>query len=82
MTAVLESVSGQQHKPAALYARETPSTHFTGGWVGLGAVYTGAENLVTTGIRSPDRPARSSVVKPTEISGPYTHIYFTLVITC
>jgi hypothetical protein len=28
------------------------------GWV-LGPVWTGAENLAPTGIRSPDRPARS-----------------------
>jgi len=27
-------VSGQQHAPAALYPREIPGTHFTGGWVG------------------------------------------------
>jgi hypothetical protein len=27
-------VSGQQHAPAALYPRERPGTHFTGGWVG------------------------------------------------
>jgi hypothetical protein len=26
-------VSGQQHTPAALYPRERPGTHFTGGWV-------------------------------------------------
>ena len=26
-------VSGQQHAPAALYPRERPGTHFTGGWV-------------------------------------------------
>ena len=25
---------GQQHAPAALYPRESPGTHFTGGWVG------------------------------------------------
>jgi len=30
-------VSGQQHAPAALYPRERPGTHFTGGWVGLRA---------------------------------------------
>ena len=30
-----------------------------GGWV-PGSVWTGAENFVLTGIRSPDRPARSS----------------------
>ena len=27
-------VCGQQHAPAALYPRERPGTHFTGGWVG------------------------------------------------
>jgi len=27
-------VSGQQHAPAALYSRERPNTHFTGGWLG------------------------------------------------
>jgi len=30
-----------------------------------------AENLVPTGIRSPDRPARSSVAIPTELPGPH-----------
>jgi hypothetical protein len=63
----------------------TPRPHFTpgknpvpilqeAGWA-PGPVWTGAENLVTTGIRSPDRPARSSVAIPTELSGPYTCIY-------
>ena len=28
---------GQRHAPAALYLRERPGTHFTGGWVGLRA---------------------------------------------
>ena len=28
-------VSGQQQAPAALYPRERPGNHFTGGWVGL-----------------------------------------------
>jgi hypothetical protein len=27
-------VSGQLHAPAALYPREGPGTHYTGGWVG------------------------------------------------
>ena len=35
-----------------------------------GPVWTGAENLALTGIRSPDRPARSSVAIPTEVLGP------------
>jgi hypothetical protein len=30
-------------------------------------VWTGAENLATTGIQPPDRPARSSVAVPTEL---------------
>ena len=34
MTSALKGVSGQQHAPAALYHRERPGTHFTGGWVG------------------------------------------------
>jgi len=33
-----------------------------------------AENLVRTGIRSPDRPARSSVAIPTELPGLLTKI--------
>ena len=34
MTVALEGVSGQQQAPAALYPRERPGAHFTGGWVG------------------------------------------------
>ena len=30
----LEGVRGQRHAPAALYPRERPGTHCTGGWVG------------------------------------------------
>ena len=30
-------VRGQRHTPAALYPRERPGTHCTGGWVGLRA---------------------------------------------
>jgi hypothetical protein len=36
-------------------------------------VETGAENLANTGIRSPDRPAHSSVAIPTELSR-HTHL--------
>jgi len=52
MTAALEGVSGQQHAPAALYPREKPVTHFTGGWVVPQGRSGRAENLVPTGIRS------------------------------
>jgi len=34
MTMALEGVKGQRHAPAALYPRERPGTHYTGGWVG------------------------------------------------
>jgi len=34
MTMALEGVRGQRHALAALYPRERPGTHCTGGWVG------------------------------------------------
>jgi len=59
MTAALEGVSGQQHAPAALYPRERPGTHFTGGWVGprAGLERCGKSRPQRDSI--PDRPARS-----------------------
>jgi hypothetical protein len=51
-------VGGQHHAPAAL-PRERPGTHCTGGWVGPRAVWMCAKNLAPTGIRFPDRSARS-----------------------
>ena len=51
---------GQRHAPAALYPRERPGTHCTGGWVGLMAgLDRCGKSRPPTGIRSPDRPARS-----------------------
>ena len=63
---------GQRHAPAALYPRERAGTHCTGGWVGPGLMWTGAENLVTTEIRSPDRPARSKSLYRLSYRGPQT----------
>ena len=34
MTMALEGVRGQRHALAAIYTRERPGTHCTGGWVG------------------------------------------------
>ena len=51
MTAALAGVSGQQHAPAALYPQERAGTHFTGGWVGPGPVWTGGKS----------RPRRDSI---------------------
>ena len=40
-----------------------------------GPVWTGEKNLAPTGIRSPDRPARSSVAIPTELRRTTEHFY-------
>ena len=45
------------------------------GWA-PGSVWTGAEKLVATGIRSPYPPARSSVAIPTELSRSMSATYF------
>jgi len=49
---------GQRHAPAALCPGKDPVliVH-EAGWA-PGPIWTGAENLAPTGIRSPDRPAR------------------------
>jgi hypothetical protein len=48
-------MSGQRHAPAALYPGKDPVPIVQeAGWA-PGPVWTGAENLVPTGIRSPDR---------------------------
>jgi hypothetical protein len=61
---------GQRHAPAAIYPRENPVPIVQeAGWA-PGPVWTGAENLAPTGIRSPDCPARSSVAIPTELPSP------------
>ena len=59
MTTALEGVRGQRHAPAALYPREKPGTHCTGGGWAPDSVWTGAENLTHNGIRTPDRPVSS-----------------------
>ena len=49
---------GKRHAPADFYHRERPGSHCTGGWVGPKAGLDGGKSR-PTGIRSPDRPARS-----------------------
>jgi hypothetical protein len=61
-----------------LYPREIPGTHCTGGWLGPRAGLDVCENLVHTGIRSPDRPARSESLYRLSYPGPpskYNYIY-------
>jgi hypothetical protein len=48
---------GQRHVSSAL--GNIPGTHYIRDWVDLGAVWTGAENLALTGVRTPDCPALS-----------------------
>jgi hypothetical protein len=51
---------GQRHASAALYPRERPGTHCTGGWVGPRAgLNRCGKSPPPTGIRYPDRSARS-----------------------
>jgi hypothetical protein len=58
MTSALEGVRGQRHAQAAIYPRKDPVPIVQeAGW-SPGPVWTGAENLAFTGIRSPDRQAR------------------------
>ena len=55
-------VSGQQHAAAALYSRERPGTHFTGGWVGpQGPVWTGGKSRPQRD-SIPERPALSQLL--------------------
>ena len=54
-TSALDGVGGQRHAPATLPPGKRPGTHEKGGWMGLGAGLTGAENLAPTGIPSPDQ---------------------------
>ena len=55
-------MSSQQHAPAALYAREKPGTHFTGGWVGFRAGLEGRKKPRPHRDSIPNRPARSQSV--------------------
>jgi hypothetical protein len=59
MTSALDGVGGQGHDPAAFTPGKDPVPNVQeAGWA-PGPVWKGAENLALTGIRSPDRPARS-----------------------
>jgi hypothetical protein len=60
MTAALEGVSGQQYAPGRTLPPGKTRYPFYRRLVGPpGTIWTGAENVASIGIRSPDRPARS-----------------------
>jgi hypothetical protein len=74
-------VGGQRHAPAAL-PRERHKVPIVqdAGWA-PGPVWTGAENLAPTGIRTPDRPALSESLHRLCYPGPplyYTILYYTI----
>ena len=52
-------VGGQRHGPAAFTPGKDPVPILQEGWWAPGPVWTGAENLAPTAIRSPDVAARS-----------------------
>ena len=68
-------VGVQRHAPAALPPRKDPMPiEEEAGWA-PGPVWTGAENLAPTGIRSPDRPARSETLYRLRQRETYTKFY-------
>ena len=52
-------VGAQRHAPAAFTPGKDPVPIVQEAWWAPGSVWTGVENLASTGIRSPDRPSRS-----------------------
>ena len=71
MTSALDGVGGQLHGPAAFTPWKDPvPIAQEAGWV-PGSVWTGAENLASTGIRSPDRPARNESLYGLRSPGPF-----------
>jgi hypothetical protein len=62
LTSALDGVGSQRHATGRFTLGKDPVTiPQKAGWA-LGPVWTDAENLAPTRIRSPDRPARSTVV--------------------
>jgi hypothetical protein len=62
LTSGLDGGGWLTHRSGRFTPRKKPGTHLTGDWVGPGPVWTHAEILASTGIRSPDRPAGSETL--------------------
>ena len=63
-------VGGQRHAPAAFTPGKDPVPIVQEAGLAPGPVWIGAENLALTGIRSPDRPARSESLYRVSYRGP------------
>jgi hypothetical protein len=72
LTSALDGVGDQRHAPAALPPGKRPSVTEQEAWWATGPVWTRAENLATTGIQSPDRPARSQSLHRLPYTGRFT----------
>jgi hypothetical protein len=66
-------VGGQSHAPATLLPGKRPSTFSIGGWVDPRAGLDGFGKSRLTGIRSPDRPARSESLYRLNYRGPRSY---------
>ena len=63
-------VDGQRNTTVVLFPGKRRGTHCIGGWEDHSAGLEGAENLATTGIRSPHCPARSESLYRLSYTGP------------
>jgi hypothetical protein len=72
MTSALEGGEWSAARPGRTLPPERPGTDCAGGWMGPRAGLDRRGKSRPTRIRSPDRPARSSVAIPTELPGPHS----------
>ena len=71
LTSTLYGVGGQHHAMAALPLGKNPVPIIQEAGCAPGLVWTGAENLAPTVIRSPDRPVRSESLYRLSYHGPH-----------
>ena len=80
MTTALEGGEGVSVTPRPLFTPgKDPILIAQEAGLDPGPVWTGAENLAPTGIRSPDRPVRSQSLYRLSYPGPLGVIYSTII---
>ena len=75
----------QRHASVALPTGKRPDAHLIGSWADQGSVWTGVGYLAFTGIRSPDRPARSESLYLLLSPGPHNRsvrLFNNIVMNC